>query len=45
MFFDIKSDAIKTLVELGIEEKNLFVSDNTKYQLSSWKIRIYYFEI
>ena len=27
--FDIKSDAIKTLVELGIEEKNLFVSDNT----------------
>ena len=28
--FDIKSDAIKTLVELGIEEKNLFVSDNTK---------------
>ena len=29
--FDIKSDAIKTLVELGIEEKNLFVSDNTKY--------------
>ncbi len=29
--FDIKSDAIKTLVELGIEEKNLFVSDNTKH--------------
>ncbi len=29
--FDIKSDAIRTLVELGIEEKNLFVSDNTKY--------------
>ena len=29
--FDIKSDAIKTLIELGIEEKNLFVSDNTKY--------------
>ncbi|MBL6861222.1 MAG: phenylalanine--tRNA ligase subunit beta [Candidatus Pelagibacter bacterium] len=28
--FDIKSDAIKTLVELGIEEKNLSVSDNTK---------------
>ena len=28
--FDIKSDVIKTLVELGIEEKNLFVSDNTK---------------
>jgi len=28
--FDIKSDAIKTLVELGVEEKNLFVSDNTK---------------
>ena len=29
--FDIKSDAIKTLVELGIEEKDLFVSDNTKH--------------
>ena len=29
--FDIKSDAIRTLVELGIEEKNLFVSDNTKH--------------
>ncbi len=29
--FDIKSDAIKTLVEFGIEEKNLFVSDNTKH--------------
>ena len=29
--FDIKKDAIKTLIELGIEEKNLFVSDNTKH--------------
>jgi phenylalanyl-tRNA synthetase beta chain len=29
--FDIKANAIKTLVELGIEEKNLFVSDNTKH--------------
>ena len=29
--FDIKSDAIKTLLELGIEQKDLFVSDNTKY--------------
>ena len=29
--FDIKGDVIKTLVELGIEEKNLFVSDNTKH--------------
>ena len=29
--FDVKSDAIKTLVELGIEEKNLFVSDKTKH--------------
>ena len=29
--FDIKSDVIKTLVELGLEEKNLFVSDNTKH--------------
>ncbi len=29
--FDIKSDAIKTLVELGIDEKHLFVSDNTKH--------------
>ena len=28
--FDIKSDTIKTLIELGIEEKNLFVSDTTK---------------
>ena len=28
--FDIKSDALRTLVELGIEEKNLFVSDLTK---------------
>ena len=29
--FDIKSDTIKTLLELGIEQKDLFVSDNTKY--------------
>jgi phenylalanyl-tRNA synthetase beta chain len=29
--FDIKSDALQTLVELGINEKNLFVSDNTKH--------------
>ena len=29
--FDIKGDVMRTLVELGIEEKNLFVSDNTKY--------------
>ena len=29
--FDIKSDALKTLIELGIEEKNLFVSENTKH--------------
>jgi len=29
--FDIKSDTIKTLIELGIEEKNLFISDNTKH--------------
>ena len=29
--FDIKGDVIKTLVELGMEEKNLFVSDNTKH--------------
>ena len=29
--FDVKSDAIKTLIELGIEEKNLFVSDSTKH--------------
>jgi len=28
--FDIKSDAIRTLIELGLEEKNLFVSDLTK---------------
>jgi phenylalanyl-tRNA synthetase beta chain len=29
--FDVKSDAIKTLLELGIEQKELFVSDNTKH--------------
>ena len=29
--FDIKSDAIKTLIELGIEEKDLFISDSTKH--------------
>ncbi len=28
--FDIKSDVIKTLIELGVPETNLFVSDNTK---------------
>ena len=28
--FDVKSDALRTLVELGIDEKNLFVSDTTK---------------
>ena len=28
--FDIKSDTINTLQELGVAEKNLFVSDNTK---------------
>jgi phenylalanyl-tRNA synthetase beta chain len=28
--FDVKSDIIKTFLELGIEEKDLFVSDNTK---------------
>ena len=29
--FDIKSDAIKTLLELGIQQKDLFISDNTKH--------------
>ena len=29
--FDIKSDVIKTLEELGVEQKDLFVSDNTKH--------------
>ena len=29
--FDIKSDVIKTLEELGVEQKDIFVSDNTKY--------------
>ena len=29
--FDIKSDVIRTLIELGIEEKYLFVNDNTKH--------------
>ena len=33
--FDIKSDVIKTLIELGINEQNLFISDLTKSQLSS----------
>ena len=28
--FDIKSDVVKTLIELGVPEQNLFVSDNTK---------------
>ena len=28
--FDIKSDAVRTLIDLGIEEENLFISDNTK---------------
>jgi phenylalanyl-tRNA synthetase beta chain len=28
--FDVKSDTIKTLLELGVEQKDLFVSDNTK---------------
>ena len=28
--FDIKSDVIKSLIELGISEQNLFISDNTK---------------
>ena len=29
--FDIKSDILKTLIELGIEEKNIFVNENTKH--------------
>jgi phenylalanyl-tRNA synthetase beta chain len=29
--FDIKSDVVKTLTELGIDQKDLFVSDNTKH--------------
>ena len=28
--FDVKSDAIRTLVELGLDEKNLFISDLSK---------------
>ena len=28
--FDIKSDVVKTLVELGVLEQDLFISDNTK---------------
>ena len=28
--FDIKSDVIKTLIELGVDEQSLFVSENTK---------------
>jgi phenylalanyl-tRNA synthetase beta chain len=29
--FDIKSDGIKTLLELGVDQRDLFVSDNTKH--------------
>ncbi len=29
--FDIKSDVIKTLIELGISEEDLFISNNTKH--------------
>jgi len=29
--FDIKSDVIKTLIELGVQEQNLFVSDNSSH--------------
>ena len=28
--FDVKSDALKTLIELGIEEKDLIINDKTK---------------
>ena len=28
--FDVKSDTIKTLLELGVEQEDLFVSDNSK---------------
>ena len=28
--FDVKSDALRTLIELGIDENNLFISDITK---------------
>ena len=28
--FDIKSDVVKTLIELGISEKDFFISENTK---------------
>ena len=28
--FDIKSDVVKTLIELGVPENDLFISDNTK---------------
>ena len=27
--FDIKSDVVKTLIELGVSEQDIFVSDNT----------------
>jgi phenylalanyl-tRNA synthetase beta chain len=29
--FDVKRDVVKTLLEIGIAQKDLFVSDNTKY--------------
>ena len=28
--FDIKSDVVKTLIELGVSEKDLFINDKTK---------------
>ena len=29
--FDIKSDVVKTLIELGVSEKDLFINDKTKF--------------
>ena len=29
--FDIKGDAVKTLIELGISDQDLFISDITKH--------------
>ena len=39
--FDIKSDVMKTLIELGVSEKDLFISDQTKQCYHPRQIWIY----
>ena len=43
--FDIKSDVVKTLIELGVSEKDLFITDNSKQCYHPRKIWIYKFKI